>query len=142
MNEQKLKRIEDYVEEHDNVSMTALCNEFNISMSTVSYTHLIDGSQLPFDENVAVTRAAVEIARPRGVSVEAEIGSVGYSDNADAKRRFTDPGEAERFAVLTGVDALAVAVGTVHRMETQGVDSPQSVPGASGRTPCAGWCPC
>ncbi len=83
---------------------------------------MIDGSQLPFDENVAVTRAAVEIARPRGVSVEAEIGSVGYSDNADAKRRFTDPGEAERFAALTGVDALAVAVGTVHRMETQGVD--------------------
>ena len=40
---------------------------------------------------MAVTRAAVEIARP-GVSVEAEIGSVGYSDNADAKRRFTDPG--------------------------------------------------
>ena len=35
MNEQKLKRIEDYVEEHDNVSMTALCNEFNISMSTL-----------------------------------------------------------------------------------------------------------
>lgn len=67
------------------------------------------------------------------MSVEAEIGSVGYSDNADAKRRFTDPGEAERFAALTGVDALAVAVGTVHRMETQGWTCSSTCCAASAR---------
>ncbi len=83
---------------------------------------MIDGSQLPFDENVKITRAAVALARPYGVSVEAEIGSVGYSDNASAQSRFTDPGEARRFVEQTEVDALAVAVGTVHRMEHQGVD--------------------
>lgn len=83
---------------------------------------MIDGSGLPFDENVAITREAAAVAHPHGISVEGEIGSVGYSDNKAVRSRFTEPDEAEKFAEMTGVDALAVAVGTVHRMEEQGVD--------------------
>lgn len=83
---------------------------------------MIDGSQLSYEDNVEITRAAVAIAGPRGVNVEAEIGSVGYSDADGVKGRFTDPGEARSFVESTRIDALAVAVGTVHRMEEQGVE--------------------
>ena len=83
---------------------------------------MIDGSGLPFDENVAITREAASIAHHRGIRVEGEIGSVGYSDHKEVHGRFTEPDEAEKFAKISGVDALAVAVGTVHRMEEQGVD--------------------
>lgn len=83
---------------------------------------MFDGSQLPFAENVKLTRAVVEMAHPYGASVEAEIGAVGYSDKTiKFSARLTDPDEAKQFAYETGTDALAVAVGTVHRMETQGV---------------------
>ena len=62
----------------------------------------------------------VEMAHAMDISVEAEIGAVGYSDpDIRFNARFTEPQEAKRFAQLTGVDALAVAVGTVHRMEMQ-----------------------
>ena len=81
---------------------------------------MFDGSQLPFDENVERTRHVVEMAHAMDISVEAEIGAVGYSDpDIRFNARFTEPQEAKRFAQLTGVDALAVAVGTVHRMEMQ-----------------------
>jgi fructose-bisphosphate aldolase class II len=81
---------------------------------------MFDGSQLPFEENVEKTRQAMAIARERGVSVEAEIGSVAYSDPAIPIRSiYTEPREAKAFYEATGVDCLAVAVGTVHRMTTQ-----------------------
>lgn len=80
---------------------------------------MIDGSQLPYDENVALTRAAVELAHARGVDVEAEIGfTTGHEglENADDDRpnAYTDPEEAARFVADTGIDALAASVGTVH----------------------------
>ena len=79
---------------------------------------MIDGSHLPFDENVAVTRKVVEKARPRGVSVEGELGRLaGIEDNisvSEQEARFTDPDEAAAFVEKTGVDSLAVAVGTSH----------------------------
>ena len=85
------------------------------------YTSVMyDGSQLPFEENLRDTKEIVEIAHAAGVSVEAEIGSVGYSDpNVVAKAEYTDPDQAVYFAAETGVDALAVAIGTVHRMKIQ-----------------------
>jgi len=85
------------------------------------YTSVMyDGSQLDFDENVKNTLTVVKMAHERGVSVEAEIGSVGYSDPAVvAKAEYTNPDEAVLFAQKTGVDALAVSVGTVHRMKTK-----------------------
>ena len=79
---------------------------------------MIDGSGLPFDENVTVTRRVVEMAGPRGVSVEGELGILaGVEDQVavdERKALFTDPGEAKIFVEKTGVDALAIAVGTSH----------------------------
>ncbi|WP_105619272.1 class II fructose-bisphosphate aldolase [Vallitalea okinawensis] len=88
------------------------------------YTSVMyDGSQLPFEENMANTVKAVEMAKKHDVSVEAEIGSVGYSDpNIKAKAVYTEPSEAKEFAETTGVDALAVAVGTLHRMQVQNAE--------------------
>ena len=85
------------------------------------YTSVMyDGSQLPLAENIAKTKEVVALAHARGISVEAEIGAVGYADPAmNVKAVCTDPDEAVLFAGETGVDALAVAVGTVHRMVTQ-----------------------
>ena len=85
------------------------------------YTSVMyDGSQLDIEENLKNTKEIVELAHAAGVSVEAEIGSVGYSDpNVVAKAEYTDPDQAVWFARETGVDALAVAIGTVHRMKIQ-----------------------
>lgn len=85
------------------------------------YTSVMyDGSQLPYEENLRSTKEIVAYAHPYGVSVEAEIGSVGYSDPAvSAKAEYTNPRQAAQFACETQVDALAVAVGTVHRMKRQ-----------------------
>jgi fructose-bisphosphate aldolase class II len=78
---------------------------------------MFDGSQLPFEQNVALTQAAVELAAPFGASVEAELGHVGGMDLADrecAENVLTEPDEVSRFAEQTGVDALAVSIGTAH----------------------------
>ncbi|OHB81115.1 MAG: ketose-bisphosphate aldolase [Planctomycetes bacterium RBG_16_64_12] len=78
---------------------------------------MIDGSKLPFEENVRLTRAAVDIAHPRGVSVEGELGHVGGMDldaTQCAENVLTEPDEVARFVEETGVDALAVSIGTSH----------------------------
>lgn len=80
---------------------------------------MIDGSELPFEENVALVKKVVDAAHACGVSVEAEIGHVGgYEGTPDegiAKPQFyTKPEEAEKFVELTGVDALAIAFGSNH----------------------------
>lgn len=78
---------------------------------------MIDGSALPFAQNVEVTRAAVEIAHPHGVSVEAELGYVGGMDLEETRQAdnvLTDPDEVSQFIRQTGVDALAVSIGTAH----------------------------
>jgi fructose-bisphosphate aldolase class II len=79
---------------------------------------MIDGSGLPFEENIAVTARVVEKARAKGVSVEGELGKLaGIEDNVSVAERdamLTDPAQAEDFVKRTGVDALAIAVGTSH----------------------------
>jgi len=76
---------------------------------------MIDGSKLPFGENVGVTRRVVELAHAAGVSVEGELGHVAHNEEGgDISRLFTRPEDALRFVEATGVDALAVAVGTAH----------------------------
>jgi fructose-bisphosphate aldolase class II len=77
---------------------------------------MFDGSTLPDDENRSETRRVVELCRAAGVSVEAELGEVGGKDGVHAPGVRTDPAEAARFAADTGVDALAVAVGSSHAM--------------------------
>jgi fructose-bisphosphate aldolase class II len=79
---------------------------------------MIDASPLPFDENLRQTRAVVDMARPAGVSVEAELGRlVGREDGvvvAEREAMLVDPTEAARFVAETGVDSLAPAIGTAH----------------------------
>ncbi|ADD29620.1 class II fructose-1,6-bisphosphate aldolase [Meiothermus ruber] len=79
---------------------------------------MIDASHHPFEENVRETKKCVEAAHAVGVSVEAELGRLqGIEDNivVDAKEAFlTDPDEAARFVEATGIDYLAVAIGTSH----------------------------
>lgn len=84
---------------------------------------MYDGSQLPFEENIQTTKEIVKMAHSFGIPVEAEIGSVGYSDpHINMKHTLTDPKEAKEFVERTNIDALAVAVGTLHRMEEQSAD--------------------
>ena len=79
---------------------------------------MIDASLLPLDQNIALTRQAVELAHAQGVSVEAELGHVGQGQDdlsADQQQsHLTQVAEAERFVRETGVDALAVSIGTLH----------------------------
>lgn len=79
---------------------------------------MFDASRHPLSENIALTRQVVEIAHAAGVSVEAELGHVGGGDEsgamADVGSVLTKVEEAEQFVAQTGVDALAVSVGTVH----------------------------
>jgi len=73
---------------------------------------MYDGSRLSLDENIRNTRAVVEMAHAAGVSVEGEIGFVGYAEGEASSG--TDPKQAAAFATQTGVDAMAISVGNVH----------------------------
>jgi len=79
---------------------------------------MIDASDLPYEENIMVSRKVVEIAHPKGVSVEAELGRIlGMEEAIKVEKRevlFTDPNQAAEFVKETGVDALAVSIGTAH----------------------------
>ena len=78
---------------------------------------MIDGSHSAFEENIALTRSVVEACHAAGVPVEAELGKVGgKEDDLDGGmgNGYTDPAEAAEFAERTGVDSLAVAIGTAH----------------------------
>ncbi|MFF0521091.1 class II fructose-bisphosphate aldolase [Actinomadura nitritigenes] len=77
---------------------------------------MYDGSEHDYEENVARTAAAAAWAHERGLWLEAELGEVGGKDGAHAPGARTDPGEAAAFVAATGVDALAVAVGSSHAM--------------------------
>lgn len=77
---------------------------------------MFDAAVLPYQENVARTAGVVRRCRQRGVAVEAELGEVGGKDGAHAPGVRTDPAEAAEFVASTGVDSLAVAVGTSHAM--------------------------
>jgi fructose-bisphosphate aldolase class II len=80
---------------------------------------MVDASTLPHAENMAMTRALTRQCHAGGVWVEAELGEVGGKDGAHAPGVRTDPGEAADFVRATGVDALAVAVGSSHAMLTR-----------------------
>lgn len=79
---------------------------------------MFDGSKYQLEENIARTRAVVEVAKPVGVSVEGELGKIGGTEDdisvSDGEAMMTSPEEAQEFAKGTGIDALAVAIGTAH----------------------------
>jgi fructose-bisphosphate aldolase class II len=88
---------------------------------------MIDGSMLPYEENVAITRRTVDAAHAVGLSVEGELGTIGKLDEqAEAGVAlgaiiYTDPDQAVDFVERTGVDSLAVAVGTAHGLYPKGL---------------------
>jgi fructose-bisphosphate aldolase class II len=83
---------------------------------------MFDGSQLPLADNIAATARVVQYAHAAGCSVEAEIGSVPYAEGRDhIKSELSNVGDAVRLATETGLDALAVSVGNVHRLNAPGV---------------------
>ncbi|EHV5202591.1 ketose-bisphosphate aldolase [Listeria monocytogenes] len=79
---------------------------------------MIDGSLLPFEENIRVTKEVVEVCHKLGVSVEGELGTIGKTGNSIeggvSEIIYTKPEEAEEYISRTGVDTLAVAIGTAH----------------------------
>ena len=77
---------------------------------------MIDGSHLPFEENIAVTRRVADYAHERGVWVEAELGQLaGVEEHVSAEHSvYTDPDQAVEFVQRSGCDSLAVAIGTSH----------------------------
>lgn len=79
---------------------------------------MIDASLLPFDENVALTRKVVDAAHAVGIQVEGELGTIGandsYGESGAAEIIYTNPQDAVRFVEETGVDSLAIAIGTSH----------------------------
>lgn len=78
----------------------------------IGYTSvMIDGSRLPFEENIAITLEAAKIAKAAGASIEAEIGHVPFADGAIEPSTVA---EAVEFVERTGVDALAISIGTAH----------------------------
>ncbi len=113
-----------HLDHGDDIELVRRC--IKLGFSSVMY----DGSKYPIEENIKNTREIVEIAHAKDISVEGEIGVVGGFEglasgevNRDRLRElYTRPEEARRFVEETGVDALAVSVGTVHGMPLQNAD--------------------
>ena len=98
--------------------------EQNIRCLRAGFTSLMfDGSKLPFEENVAITKKVCEIAHAVGIPVEAELGRVLKASDGvtpeEVKAAMTDPDQAAEFIRLTGADSLAVAIGSVHAMRSR-----------------------
>lgn len=100
----------DHIEDRDLVDQG-----IRLGVDSVMY----DASRLDHDANVAATRDVTAICHDAGMAVEAELGEIGGKDGVHAPGVRTDPAAAAEFAAATGIDALAVAVGTSHAMTTR-----------------------
>lgn len=101
---------------------------------------MFDGSRLEYDENVRLTREIVAEARPLGVAVEAELGYIGGSEDTtltEARAAATSAEDAASFVAATGIDVLAPAIGSLHRMPEDSVEldiaTVQRIAAACGR---------
>lgn len=130
------------------------CHSMELAIECMRYgfsSVMIDGSKLPFEENVALTKKVVEVARYFNVSVEAELGLVGgkEDDLVNDDSVLTKPSEAKRFVEETGVDVFSPAIGTIHGLYkgepkldiarlkeiASLIDMPIALHGGSGLTP-------
>ncbi|MBX4268518.1 ketose-bisphosphate aldolase [Clostridium estertheticum] len=89
---------------------------------------MIDASHMPYEENIAITKKVIEVAHPLNVSVESELGTIGttgttgtYLEGKENTIIYTDPELAKDFVDRTGVDSLAVAIGTAHGIYPKGM---------------------
>jgi fructose-bisphosphate aldolase class II len=98
------------------------CKSFDVIKKAIDagFTSVMfDGSELPYEENVALTKEVVDYAHRYNVSVEAELGVLSLGDHSnedEGEEIYTDPTQAKDFVERTGVDALAISIGTVHGM--------------------------
>jgi tagatose bisphosphate family class II aldolase len=99
------------------------CTSFETIIRCIRYGYtsvMIDGAHLPYEENVALVRKIVEIAHFADIAVEAELGKIGGTEDDltldEREATFTVPKEAETFVKATGIDTLAIAIGTAHGM--------------------------
>ncbi len=99
-----------HLDHGDSFELAASCMDNGFSST------MIDGSALPYEENIALTRKVVDYARPRDVSVEGELGILaGIEEHVSSeKSHYTDPKDVEDFVKRTGVDSLAISIGTSH----------------------------
>jgi len=101
-----------HLDHGDSLHMVAECLDARFT------SVMLDVSHLPFAENVALTRQAVEMARKAGADMEGEIGALGRVDDSSAegtdREMLTDPQEAAQFVAATGIDALAISIGNKH----------------------------
>lgn len=94
-------------------SIEACEHAINLGFSSV----MIDASKLPFDENVKITKSVVKLAHRHSVSVEAELGTLAGIEDENTfgtESSYTKPDDVERFVAATGIDSLAIAIGTSH----------------------------
>ncbi|UFU05012.1 class II fructose-bisphosphate aldolase [Ruania halotolerans] len=103
-----------HLDHADDVSLVR--EAIDLGFTSVMY----DGSKLAYEENLATTTEVVRLAHERGVSVEAELGEVGGKNGVHDPSTRTDPAQAAQFVAETGVDLLAVAVGSSHAMTSRG----------------------
>lgn len=93
-------------------------DDINSSLKIGTKSVMIDGSHLPFEDNIKITKDVVEIAHLYGATVEAELGMLGGQEDdlvvSEENATFTDPNAAKEFVEKTGIDSLAVAIGTAH----------------------------
>jgi len=99
-----------HLDHGDSVSLVSRCIDFGFT------SVMLDGSTLPFAENVRLVQGGVRVAHAAGVSVEAELGHVRFGEGDAVEAGYTDPSKAAEFVGQTGIDALAVAIGTAHGM--------------------------
>ncbi|MBQ9361397.1 MAG: class II fructose-1,6-bisphosphate aldolase [Lachnospiraceae bacterium] len=99
--------------DHGN-SFELACKAYRTGYTSI----MIDGSKKPFEENIALTKSVVDVCHSGDVPVEGELGRVGGKeddlDNTGEVNPYTDPAEAKEFIERTGVDTLAVGIGTSH----------------------------
>jgi len=97
------------------------CTSFKTIVQCIQYGYtsvMIDGAALPYEENVALVKKVAEMAHCVGVAVEGELGRIGGTEDeltvSEREAAFTVPEEAEDFVRATGIDTLAIAIGTAH----------------------------
>lgn len=106
----KFYRVEGWIhlDHGDSYELVAACLDAGF------HSVMIDASEKPFEENVAVTKEVVKLAEKYGANVEAELGYVAKLGQSKEKTGFTEPAEAKLFVEETGVNALAIAIGSAH----------------------------
>lgn len=101
-----------HLDHHENIT------DIEEKIHTGIRSAMIDASHSPFDENIKTVKAVVDMCHRHGVSVEAELGLLGGQEDDlivdEANAQLTDPSSAKEFVLRTGIDSLAVAIGTAH----------------------------